>query len=602
MEEIKKTGEGIGILHSNAAFLGVENSFTGQLWTAAEADDRLALALAQRTGLPEILGRVMASRGVGLDNAEVFLRPTLRALLPDPESLKDMNIAAERLARAIMEGDPVAVFGDYDVDGATSAALLIRLFRALGRPLRLYVPDRVAEGYGPNAAALRMLAAEGIKLLVTVDCGTTAYDALAAGIDAGLEILVIDHHTAQPRLPPALAIVNPNRLDEANDLGNLAAVGVVFLLAVAVNRALRNASWYNDQRPEPDLLRWLDLVALGTVCDVVRLSGLNRALVAQGLKIMARRSNPGLHALAEVALVKDGFDAYTAGFLLGPRVNAGGRVGAADLGSRLLATDDAREAAELARQLDAFNAERKEIEAEVLDQALLQVDEASPAPLVMVAGHNWHAGVIGIVAARLKERYRRPALVVALDKGVGKGSGRSVRGVDLGSAIIAARQYGVLTNGGGHAMAAGFSLAEDKLDEFRTFMSERISSQLPEGLLKPTLILDGLVSIAAATPSFVEQSAMLGPFGAGNPEPRFAFADCRIVNVSVVGEKHVRCVLSIGGNERVKAIAFRAMDNALGEALLRHNGKPLHIAGHLRLDRWNGNDGVQMLIDDAASS
>ncbi|HKO06796.1 MAG TPA: single-stranded-DNA-specific exonuclease RecJ, partial [Alphaproteobacteria bacterium] len=417
-------------LAENEAFLGVERSFCGRRWTARGLDDRAALALAQRLELPEPVARVLAGRGIGLEEAESFLNPTLRALLPDPFHLRDMERAAARIADAVMAGEPIGVFGDYDVDGATSSALLKRFFAALGVPIRIYIPDRLKEGYGPNAPALLRLKAEGIRLVITVDCGTAAFEPLAVAADAGLAVIVVDHHVGEPKLPSAHAVVNPNRLDETSPHRQLAAVGVAFLLVVAVNRTLREAGWYR-LRCEPDLMQWLDLVALGTVCDVVPLTGVNRALVVQGLKIMARRANPGLAALADVARLDERPSAYHLGFLLGPRVNAGGRVGEADLGARLLCTSDPQEARELAGRLDGYNQERQEIEAAVLQEAIAAVDAMATGKIVFAAAAGWHPGVIGIVASRLRERFNRPACVVALGGGVGKGSGRSVPGVAL---------------------------------------------------------------------------------------------------------------------------------------------------------------------------
>ncbi|MBM3541284.1 MAG: single-stranded-DNA-specific exonuclease RecJ, partial [Alphaproteobacteria bacterium] len=458
----------------------------------------MGLALAQRLELPEIVGRVMAGRGVTLDTADAYLNPTLRALLPDPSHLRDMDKAAARLAKAVMAGERIAIFGDYDVDGATSAALLHRFLSAVGAPPRLYIPDRMAEGYGPNAAALRRLASEGVAVVVTVDCGIVAFEALEEGAEAGLDVVVVDHHVAEPRLPRAHAVVNPNRLDETSPLKQLAAVGVAFMLAIATNRALRAAGWYGAGRPAPDLLDWLDVVALGTVCDVVPLTGLNRALVTQGLKIMARRANAGLAALADVARLDEAPAAYHAGFVLGPRVNAGGRVGESDLGVRLLTTEDPAEAAALAKRLDAHNRERQALEARALDGALAQA-MGETGPLVLVAHGSWHPGVIGIVASRLVERFNRPAAVVALAGAEGKGSARSVPGVDMGAAVIAARQAGHLANGGGHPMAAGFTVSAAKLDALRAFLAERIGAEIARNKVVPALSLDGALALGAAT-------------------------------------------------------------------------------------------------------
>ncbi|MGE5504957.1 MAG: single-stranded-DNA-specific exonuclease RecJ [Actinomycetota bacterium] len=582
----------------NAAFLGVERSLTGRRWQVRSGDERTALALSQRLALPEVVGRVLAARGIGLDEAERFLDPTLRDLLPDPSHLKDMDAAADRIAAAVEDGETIGIFGDYDVDGATSSALLNNVLTACGAKVRVYIPDRVREGYGPNAPALLKLKNEGVSVVVTVDCGTTAFAALEAAADAGLDMIVVDHHAGEATQPAALAVVNPNRIDETSPHGHLAAVGVAFLLAVAVNRTLKARG-----RRVPDLMQWLDLVALGTVCDVVPLVGVNRALVAQGLKVMARRGNVGLAALADVAGVKERPDAYHLGYVLGPRVNAGGRVGEAELGTRLLSTDDPAEAAEIARRLDGYNKDRQDIEAAVLLDAIEQV-EGRPddgLPLLLAAGENWHPGVIGIVAGRLKERYNRPACVVALEGGVGKGSGRSVAGLDLGAAVIAARQAGILQAGGGHAMAAGFTVARERLAEFRTFLAERLQAQLA-GELVPVLELDGALDAAGATVPLVETLKQLGPFGAGNAEPRFAVAGARVVKADVVGSGHVRCILAGAGGSRLKAIAFRAADEELGHALLSSAGAAFHLAGTLRLDSWQGNTSVQLVIEDGAKA
>jgi single-stranded-DNA-specific exonuclease len=584
------------------AFLGVDHSFCGRRWRQRKGDDRQGLALAQRLSLPEMVGRLLAARGVGVDDAATYLHPTLRELLPDPSRFRDMDRAVDRLVRAVVDGEGIAVFGDYDVDGATSAALLQRFFAALGVAVRLYIPDRLTEGYGPNAPALLRLREEGIAVVITVDCGTTAFTALETAAAAGLAVVVLDHHVAEPDLPRAAAVVNPNRLDETAGHRQLAAVGVTFLLVVALNRALRAAGWYGAARPEPDLKQWLDLVALGTVCDVVPLTGVNRALVSQGLKVLAWRGNAGLAALADAAGLKELPGAYHAGFVLGPRINAGGRIGAADLGVRLLTATDAAEAAALARRLDALNAERRAVEQAVLAEAIAQVEaQATPhRALVMASAEGWHAGVIGIVAGRLKERYNRPACVIAVAGGIGKGSGRSVSGLDLGSAVIAARQAGLLINGGGHAMAAGFTVAQDRVAALADFLGERLAAA--GGAIVPVLEIDGAVAAAAATAELAQLVGRLGPFGSGNPEPRFAITDLRVVRGEVVGDGHVRAVLADGGGTRLKAIAFRSADDPLGQALLRGGGAPLHLAGTLRVDSWQDRSDVQLIIEDGAAA
>lgn len=588
-----------------AAFLGVERSICGKRWRERSGDIGEAAAMATQNGLPEIVGRLLAQRGIGAAEAPLFLAPRLREQLPDPAHLRDMVPAVERLTRAIRDNEPIVVFGDYDVDGATSAALLLRFFAAVGAPASVYVPDRMREGYGPNAPALLRLKSEGAAVVVTVDCGATAHEPLAAAAEAGLDVIVVDHHVTEPLLPRALALINPNRLDETSPHGNLAAVGVAFLLVVALNRALREAGWYNA-RPEPDLLQWLDIVALGTVCDVVPLNGLNRALVAQGIRVARQMRNSGMRALAAAAAANGPIDAYQLGFVLGPRVNAGGRVGAADLGARLLATDDLALAAELAQRLDGYNRERREIETRTLAAAIEQVEAAPQSPaLVFAAAEGWHPGVIGIVAARLKERYERPACVVALDHaapgGIGKGSGRSVPGLALGPAVIAARQAGLLLNGGGHAMAAGFTVAADRLEPLREFLAERLGDGIAGEPPVPELAIDGALSAGGAQGALIGHLDALAPYGAVNPEPRFAFPGVRLAHVEPVGTGHLRCALAdVTGEGRLAAIAFRVADGPLGQFLAASRGRAVHLAGHLRRDNYRGGEAVQLVIDDAA--
>lgn len=584
------------------AFLNVTESFLQRCWEVRPYDERQALALSQRFSLPDILARSLSARGLDLDTADAFLDPKLRDLMPDPSSLKDMDAAVTRFVHALQNQEKIAVFGDFDVDGATSSALLIRFARALGVELRLYIPDRVEEGYGPNNGAMTTLAEEGVRLVICVDCGITAHEPLQIAKDSGLDVVIIDHHTAEPQLPPCVAAVNPNRLDETmtETLGALAAVGVTYLFVIAVNRVLREQGYYSDDLPEPNLLQWLDLVALGTVCDVVKLTGLNRAFVAQGLKIMERRGNQGIEALAEVAGAKREMDTYTAGFLLGPRINAGGRVGRSDMGARLLAMEDKSELVGFAQRLNDLNHERRALEADVLAEAELAVfDDAQP--ITFVASENWHPGVIGIVASRLKDKFHRPAIVISLTNGVGKGSGRSIGNVDLGAAVIAARQQGLLVSGGGHKMAAGLTVERGKIDELRDFFNERIGKQLAAEPFVASLTIDGLISATAANVEFLKKLDVLAPYGTGNSEPRFALSDCRIVRSQVVGENHVKVIVQQGG-ARIDAIAFRAMDNNLGPALLAHSGGQVHLVGKLRRNIWQGRVSVQMIIDDAAAA
>lgn len=562
----------------------------------------MAMALAQRAGVPEIVGRILAARGVDLEQVEGFLSPRLRDLLPDPSHLRDMDAAVSRLVAALQAGETIAIFGDYDVDGATSTALLRRFLQAVGGQVMTYIPDRIAEGYGPNTQALLGLQKAGAKVVVTVDCGATAFAPLEDAKTAGLDVIVIDHHAVDVRLPPAVALVNPNRLDDDSPHGSLAAVGVAFLLVVALNRALRDNGWYEaSKRPAPDLLQWLDLVALGTVCDVVPLVGLNRALVAQGLKIVAKRCNSGIAALCDIAQITETPDSYHLGYLLGPRINAGGRVGEAALGADLLSLENPDDVKAIARQLDGYNQERREIESQVLDQAIAQVEALGESPaLVLASGEGWHPGVIGIVASRLKERYNRPAFVIALEGDIGKGSGRSLPGVDLGALVTAARGEGLLINGGGHPMAAGITLARDSLQDFSAFMSEKVEQRLAAADLRPTLGFDGALQPQGVTPELLRQIEACGPYGAGNPQPRFALSGARLQRKSVVGGNHLRCDVTGPDGGRLKAIAFRAFDSPLGDALSQAGSLPLCLAGKIKWDAWSGPDAVQFIIEDAA--
>lgn len=578
----------------------VPSSLTGQKWVMEEGDARLAETLAQRFSLPDIVAKVMANRAIGLDDAADFLEPTLRRLLPDPFHLKDMDKAATRMVAALKGHEKICVFGDYDVDGATSAALLVRFGRALGRTIDVYVPDRMAEGYGPNTPALLSLAQKGVKLVITVDCGITAHAPLLAAQNAGMDVIVLDHHVAEPQLPPACAVVNPNRMDETSPHRHMAAVGVVFLFLVAVTKTLR-AEGYFEGRQEPDLLAMLDIVALGTVADVVALKGVNRAFVRQGLKVLGQTNNIGLAALLQAGRAEGPCDTYTAGFILGPRVNAGGRVGKSDLGAKLLSTENQEEANGIAMLLDKLNDERRVIEQETLADALKMVPHMADV-CVNVAG-PWHPGVIGLVASRLKDRFGLPTLVAAFDGDVGKGSCRSVKGIDIGAVIIAAKQEGLLVNGGGHAMAAGFTVARASYDAFVAFVRGRIAKVLEQTPIEPTLRLDGMLRVGGATQELVEKLHMLSPFGAGNPEPRFAVMDAKLIRADVVGEKHIRLILGDDMGGSLKAIAFRALDGLLGPSLLSlKKGARLNVAGHLRLNSWAMRTDVQMIVDDVAAS
>ncbi|MBV9783612.1 MAG: single-stranded-DNA-specific exonuclease RecJ [Acidisphaera sp.] len=587
------------------AVLGVTSSLTRRRWIRRAGEDRIGLGIAQRLGVPEIVGRLMAGRGIGIDAAADFLGPTLRALLPDPSVLADMDRAAVRLAAAVRSGETVAVFGDYDVDGACSAALIARFLRSLGCPVLSHVPDRMAEGYGPNAPALLSLVARGAGLIVCVDCGTAAAEAFSA-IAGRAEIVVLDHHKAEGPPPAVLATVNPNRLDCGSGLRGLCATGVAFLAAVSTVRVLRLQGFFAAGR-EPDLLGMLDLVALATVCDMMPLTGLNRAFVAQGLKVMARRARPGIAALLAVAQGPDRAEerptATTLGFGLGPRINAAGRISEADLGLRLLLCDDPEEARALAAALDTVNRERRQVEADMLEPALAAAAEQAAAghAALLIGGRSWHQGVVGIVAGRIKERFNRPACVAALADGTAKGSGRSVVGHDLGAAVIAARQSGLLLTGGGHAMAAGFSLREGAVDEFHCFLDERLAAAaaLPGAA---DLQVEGSLAVAGATADLAQTLARLGPFGNGNEEPIFVLPHVRVVRAERVGREAatVRAFLEGEGGGRLKAMLFRAREPALAEALLERTGATLHVAGHLRAESWNGGTSSCFVIADAA--
>ena len=576
-----------------SAFLSVETSLTGRRWTGPDpAADRLAEGMAQATRLPLPLCRILAARGIPPEAAPAFLAPSLRDLLPDPLTLKDMAPAADRLLRAVARRDRIAVFADYDVDGGASAALLLTWLRGFGIAATLYIPDRIDEGYGPNVPAMARLAA-GHDLILCVDCGTLSHEPIAAA--QGADVVVLDHHLALETLPQALAIVNPNRQDEDGSLAHLCAAGVVFLLLVEANRRLRQQG-----QQGPDLMALLDLVALATVADVAPLTGVNRAFVRQGLKVMARRDRPGLRALADVARMDQAPTAHALGFLLGPRVNAGGRIGQADLGARLLATDDAMEAARLAAHLDQLNTDRRSITEAVREEAMAQVEARGLAgPLVWAAAEGWHPGVVGIVAARLKEATNRPAVVIGFEGEAGKGSARSIPGIDLGAAIQRLAAEGLIQKGGGHRMAAGLSLGRSQLEPAMDRLGELLARQGAGTTGPQDLRIDSLLTPTAATVALLEEIENAGPFGASAPAPRFAFANVA-VNTRRVGESHLKLGLSDGAGPTLDAIAFGAFDGPLGAALENAGHRRFHLAGKLELNHWNGRSRVQLRLDDAA--
>lgn len=591
----------------SSAFLGVEHSVKGTRWTERleQGGQASAEAISQRHDLPELLGRVLAGRGVGLDEVDIFLNPTLKALMPDPSSLQGMDGAAARLADAIETSSNVAIFGDYDVDGACSSALMQLFLRAHGREGRIYIPDRLFEGYGPNPDAIRTLAAEGAQLIVTVDCGTTSYGPLEVAKEIGVDVVVIDHHQADETLPPAVSVVNPNRQDDLSGLGHLCAAGVVFMVLVATVRELRGRGYYADGRQPPDLLALLDLVALATVCDVVPLVGLNRAFVLRGLEVMRRRRNVGLVALFDAAGLSQAPNTYHLGFMLGPRINAGGRIGDAGLGARLLSTQDPGEAERIAATLDKLNRERKAMETEILEAATATAEqrvEGDPGlPLVLVGSDAWHKGVVGLVASRLTDRFRRPSCVLAFDeKGQGTGSLRSIAGVDIGGAVRAAVAEGLLVKGGGHAMAAGLTVETSKLAELEAFLCGQLADTARVARQAAALQLDGALLPRAANAELMTLLERAGPYGQGNPQPRFAFPSHRIRFAKIVGDAHVRCALEASDGSRIDAIAFRAAGQPIGDALMGTGGMPRHVAGSLRKDDWGGREKIELFIDDVA--
>ncbi|WP_375304040.1 single-stranded-DNA-specific exonuclease RecJ [Bradyrhizobium sp. A11] len=589
------------------AFLGVARSLTDKLWR-----DRLdargaaqALAIVQRHQLPELLARVLAGRGVDIDAVPDFLDPTIRKLMPDPFTVTEMEAAAKRIADAAVKGEKVAIFGDYDVDGATSAALLSWHLRHCGLDPLIHIPDRIFEGYGPNTEAVRALAAKGATLLVTVDCGTTSIEPLAEARRLGMSVVVIDHHQAGTELPEVDALVNPNRLDDLSGLGHLAAVGLVLVTLVAVNRELRQRGFWSAEMPEPDLLGMLHHVALGTVADVAPLIGLNRAFVAKGLIAMRRRDHVGHTALMDVARLNGPPEAWHLGFMLGPRINAGGRIGRADLGVRLLLEADSVEAARIAAELDRLNSERRVIEqaaeAQAEAEALASIGLEDKLGVIVTASEGWHPGVVGLVASRLKEKFSRPAFAIALEPGgIGTGSGRSIAGVDLGKAVRQAVADGILLKGGGHAMAAGVTLRKEKLAEFRAYLENALAQDVAEARHVNELYIDGAVSARAVTTELAATLNRAGPFGSGNPEPVLALPAHQLVFADEVGQAHLRLRFKSGDGAIVNGIAFRSVGQKLGNALLANRGQQLHVAGSLSVDRYQGAERVQFRVVDVA--
>ena len=597
----KRVGEEV----AQGAFLGVARSVRGLQWRERleGAAVNTAIAISQRYALPELLGRVLAARAVGLEEVPTVLDPSIKALMPDPSTLRDMDKAAARLADAIARKEQVAIFGDYDVDGACSSALLKRFLTAHGLEARIYIPDRMTEGYGPNRDAIEALIKEGARLIVTVDCGTTSHGPLLAAREQGVDVVVIDHHQADERLPEVYALINANRQDDLSGLGQLCAAGVTFMLLVAVARELRQRGVSGGAAP--NLLGLLDLVALATVCDVVPLTGLNRAYVSKGLQVMRLRGNLGLRALSDAAGLAVAPTPYHLGFVLGPRINAGGRIGDAALGARLLAGVDEAEAARVAVLLDKLNRERKAIEAAMLEEALAvaerQIEQNQDVPMLLIGSDQFHKGVVGLVASRLVERFGRPACVIAWNaRGEGTGSLRSVAGLDIGASVREAVAAKILSKGGGHAMAAGLTVARTNFEELAAFFEARLASGARAARSAAALLVDGALTPSSVTDDLMALIDKAAPFGQGNPQPRFAFPAHRVKFAKRVGDVHVRCALEAGDGSRLDAVAFRAAGQPLGQVLLDTAGLPLHVAGYLRRDTWNGRNRRELVIEDAA--
>lgn len=577
-----------------------KKSLGGNIWKLSLGDERIAELIAQRFSLPFIVSRIISARNIKVDDVQNFIEPKLQNLMPNPSCLKDVDKASSRIAKAIMQKQKVAIIGDYDVDGATSSSVLRLFLESVGINPVVHIPER-DEGYGPSTKSFDSFSSLGIDLVITVDCGTTAFEVFDYAKSKNIEVIVLDHHEAEVKLPDVYALVNPKRLDEENDypyLKYMAAVGVVFFTIVAINRELRQLGFF-ESHPEPNLMQWLDLVALGTVCDVVPLLGLNRAFVRQGLKIMSLRGNIGLKALIDKSGISEAPGTFHLGYVLGPRINACGRVGESAMGNKLLCIKDEFQAKILADKLNDFNEQRKEIESYVLLNAI-EMLEGNPQdyPIAFVSGNDWHQGVIGIVAGKLKERYNVPAFVMSIEDDEVKGSARSIPGVDLGALIISAKEQGVITKGGGHTMAAGFSLTEDKIPEFRKFVGEYVLSKIGSEEIMPVIEVDGCLDLLGATTELSEKFELLEPFGAGNSEPKLVLEHIRIIKPSIVGSGHIRCILSSNNGGSLKAMAFRVADTELGQAILNNNGASFNVVGVLRKDNWQGRNSVQFIIDD----
>jgi len=587
---------------NNKIVLGVDKSVNGNTWKFRLDDERLALTLSQQLGIPEVIGRIIASRDIPLDEVSDFLNPKIRNLLPDPYVLKDMKKATVRTVDAIINNEKIAVLGDYDVDGATSSALLVRFFRSLSINIDTYIPDRVKEGYGPSLESIDKLFKIGSSLLITVDCGTTSFEPIERAKKLGIDLIVLDHHKSDVRLPNACAIVNPNRIDDEHsdlNLNSLAAVGVTFLFIVSLNRELQKRGYFKFNK-KPDLRKWLDLVALGTICDLVPLKNLNRAFVLGGLEVMKKKMNIGITALSQISRVYEQLNCYHLGYVIGPRVNAGGRVGSSEFGLKILETDNENLAREIAIKLDNYNIERKEIENNVLKDAIDIIENQNYLidEIIIVYNQNWHLGVLGIVASRLVAKYKKPAIVLSDLSGVLKGSGRSVSGYDIGQNIINAKNKNLIISGGGHSMAAGLSLKKEKLFELKKFLFSSIRINTSLGMIKNHIYIDSIVNLEAANEKLINSIDNIGPYGSGNPVPKFLINNVKLIKAFIVGKDHVSCILKGDGAKTLKAIAFRTLGDDLGRVLLSSEGKYLHVVGQLRNNTWNGKVEPQLTIED----
>jgi len=587
-------------------FLDVKQSIRGQAWVSRLDNNRTALAISQRFGLSEIVGRILAGRQVELDMVDIWLNPTLRELMPAPETVVDLIKGAQRIVDAVQQNKQIAIIGDYDVDGISSTSILTQFLTSAGAVPLKHIPDRAKEGYGPSIYAVEKLQDEGAEVLVTLDCGTASHAPLARAKELGLDVVVVDHHQVPETMPDVFALINPNRNDDLSGLGNLCAAGVTMMLIGTLNKMLRENDWWSETRPGPDILQYLDLVALATVCDVVPLTGLNRAFVRQGLKVMASRKRVGLTALADAARLVRKPDVYALGFIIGPRLNAAGRIGSAMVGVDLMTTSDKGKANAISMQLENWNRERQAIELGVVDRADMQAQKAlgetGQLPVLVVSGQDWHPGVLGLAAARLKERYHVPSFVLGFAKGSDEasGSGRSIKGVDLGGAIQEAVKAGIVKKGGGHAMAAGLTVGCEQIGDLRAFLEDRLAEDTAKAQLNQSIKIDAALTASGATIALIEQIEMAGPFGSANPSPMFAFPAHRVVYADIAGTDHVRCTLASADGSRIKAIAFRVADTELGELLLSERSMPLHFAGKLAINDWGGRREPQLFIEDVA--